>query len=139
MSYGPLELLVVKFPSSERKTGIAAALADLVESGTIRVIDLVFVQKYPDGSITVAEFGELDDEEYSALDPVVGEVSGLLSEEDIAELAMLLDNDTSAGLMLFENVWATEFRDALLRANGELVLNERIPHAVVEEVLSQRA
>ena len=67
---------------------------------------------------------------------VLDDVLGLLSPEDIQQLGQSLEMNSSAALMLFENTWATEFRDAVVRANGRLVLSERIPKAVVDEVLA---
>jgi uncharacterized membrane protein len=139
MSVGPVELLVIKFPGNRFSGEVAPALAELVESGLIRVIDVLFASKSVDGTVTVQEIAELDEDEYAAFDPLVGESSGLLTAEDVRQLTSTLENNSSAGLLLFEHVWATRFRDAVAHANGEVMLNERIPHAVLEELLAARA
>jgi hypothetical protein len=77
-----------------------------------------------------------DEDTYAVWDPIVADITGLLSDDDIARLSGVLDDNSSAAIMLFENTWATRFVDAVLRANGELVLNERIPRRVVDEVLA---
>ena len=136
MSYGPIELLVVKFPGNQFKGEIAPALRDLVETGTIRVIDIVFVNKDENGVVEAVEINDLDDNDFSKFDPVVSDVTGLLSPEDIQQLSEGLDNDSSGALMLFENTWARTFVDALRNANAELIFNERIPRKVIEEVLA---
>jgi uncharacterized membrane protein len=136
MSLGPIEMLVVKFPGNQFKGEIAPALAELVETGTIRVIDFVFIQKDADGSLTSVELADLDPEAAGAFSSAVDDVSGTLSEDDIKELGGLLENNSSAGLMLFENVWATRFADAVRNASGEVILSERIPRAVIEEVMA---
>jgi Family of unknown function (DUF6325) len=136
MSLGPIEMLVVKFPGNQFKGEIAPALAELVETGTIRVIDFVFIQKDADGSLTSVELADLDPEAASVYASAVDDVSGTLSEDDIIELGGLLENNSSAGLMLFENVWATRFADAVRNASGEVILSERIPRAVIEEVMA---
>jgi uncharacterized membrane protein len=136
MSLGPIEMLVVKFPGNQFKGEIAPALAELVETGTIRVIDFVFIQKDADGSLTSVELADLDPDAAGAFSSAVDDVSGTLSEDDIKELGGLLENNSSAGLMLFENVWATRFADAVRNASGEVILSERIPRAVIEEVMA---
>jgi uncharacterized membrane protein len=139
MSIGPVEVLVIKFPGNTFSGEIAPALAELVEAGLIRIFDILFASKGEDGVLTVKEIAELDDEVYAAFDPLVGEVSGLLTPDDIRQLTSTMENNSSAGLMLFENAWATRFRDAVVKANGEVLLNERVPRAVIDELLATRA
>ena len=136
MSFGPIELLVVKFPGNEFKGEIAPALQELVDTGTIRVIDIVFVTKDEEGSLTAVEISDLDGEAYAVFDPLVADVAGLLSHEDVRDLSSGLENNSSGAIMLFENAWATRFVEAVRNANGEVVLSERIPRAVIEEVLA---
>ena len=138
MPYGPVELIVLKFPGNRFTGAIAPALAELIGSGTIRIIDAVFVVKDAEGGVRAYELADLGEEDYAAFDPIVSEVLGVLSEDDIRELSAGLANNSSVALLLFENVWATRLRDAVLEARGELLLSERIPHMVVEEVLAER-
>jgi hypothetical protein len=139
MSLGPIELLVVKFPGNQFSGEIAGALQELVEKGIIRVIDIVFLKKGEAGNLTVMEVNDLDDDNFAAFDSIVEEVASLLTEGDIQTLAAALENNSSAGLMLFEHTWATRFRDVVVNANGQLVLNERIPRQVIEDVLAMQA
>jgi hypothetical protein len=139
MSLGPIELLVVKFPGNRFTGEVAPALKDLVEGGLIRVIDILFVHKSPDGEVTVLEINDLDDDDFSRFDPVVADITGMLTQDDARQLAAGLENDSSGAVMLFENTWATRFRDALLNANGELVLNERIPKVVIDQLVATPA
>jgi hypothetical protein len=135
MPLGPVELLVVKFPGNQFTGEIVPALAELVENNTIRIMDLIFARKDADGSLTILEINDLDDDVFNAFGDVVGdELDGFLTEEDVIHLTQVLEANSSAALMLFENVWATRFRDAVLNANGQLVLNERIPHRVIAEL-----
>jgi uncharacterized membrane protein len=136
MSLGPIELLVVKFPGNKFRGEIAPALAELVNNGTIQIVDFVFIVKDEDGNVEAVQLTDLEDEYNDLLGYGTEEVSGLLSDDDVIDLARLLEPNSSAALMLFENVWATRFRDAVLRADGQLILNERLPHAIVEEVLA---
>src|SRR5215203_5288816 len=132
MPYGPIEMLVVKFPGNQFTGEIAPALADLVENGIIRVIDLLFVAKGDNGTVDVIEFADLGDDVYGENEAVISDVNGMLNEEDAQHFAGLLEPNSSAGLLLFENTWATRFADAVANAKGEVVFNERIPRAVIE-------
>jgi hypothetical protein len=134
MALGPVELLAIKFPGNQFRGEIAPALSELVDSGMIRIIDLLFVKKDAEGGVTAVELNDVEPDTYAALDPLVGDLEGLLTEEDIPSFAAMLEPNSSVGVMLIENIWATRFRDAVLRANGELVLSERIPHAVIQEL-----
>jgi hypothetical protein len=139
MALGPIELLVVKFPGNQFTGEILPALKELVDNEIIRVIDILFVVKDPAGAVTVLEINDLDDDDFSRFDPVVADLTGLLTPEDARQLSGGLEANSAAGIMLFENSWATRFRDALVHANGELVLSERIPKAVIDELLASSA
>ncbi len=139
MSLGPLELLVVKFPGNKFTGEIAPALTELVEGGLIRVIDILFLYKDEASEMTVLEINDLDDDDYRQFDPVVADLTGMLTAEDAQRLSASFEANSSAVIMLFENTWATKFRDTLVRANGELVLNERIPRTVVDELVAAAA
>ena len=136
MSLGPIELLIVKFPGNEFRGELAPALADLIEAGTIRVVDLVFILKNSDGSIEAIELADLDEDVASKFSSLVEIADGMLTDEDIIELGGMLENNSSAALMIFENTWATRFADALRRANAEVLFDEHIPRSVVEAVLA---
>jgi uncharacterized membrane protein len=132
MTTGPVELILIGF-SENRFTGEAAsALADLVDKGLIRVIDLVFVTKSEDGVGEGIELTGVDDDTRAAFEPLVDELTGLISEEDIEDLTDALDPGTSAAVLLFENVWAAAFADAVRNVGGELLFSMRVPHEVVE-------
>lgn len=139
MALGPVEILAIEFPGNNFRGEIADALADLVESDTIRIIDLVFVKRDADGDLITIELDDLDPDDYRAFDPVVAETSGMLSEEDIEKFAAAVPPNHSVGLMLFENTWATRFVEAARRANGQVLISERIPAAVIDELVHAQA
>ena len=136
MPLGPVEILVVQFSGNEVKGDIVPAIKELVENGTIRVIDILFITKDQDGNVTMREINDLDDASFAAFNPIVSEVDGLVSSDDIQQLAATLNNNSSAGVMLFENTWATRLRDAIVDAQGKVVLIDRIPHGVIEQALA---
>jgi hypothetical protein len=136
MSLGPVELIVVEFPGNEFRGEIAPALKALVESHTIRIIDLVFITRDESGVVHSRELTEIESDLMLTWDPLVDDVLGLLSGDDIQRLGHSLSLNSSAALLLFENTWATDFRDAVVRAQGRLVLSERIPKAIVDQAVA---
>jgi hypothetical protein len=136
MSVGPVEVTVIKFPGNQFKGEIAPELADLIETGTIRVIDLIFLWTDENGELTVKELEDLEDEDRSVFEVVVSDQTDLLSDTDTKEIAELIGPNSSAAILVFEHAWATRLRDAILNAKGELVFSERIPHDVVQEAVA---
>jgi hypothetical protein len=132
---GPVEYLIVEFPGNKFKGEIVPALQELTANGTIRILDLLFVKKAADGSVTAVELENLPRKEAAAFDELDGEIDGLFNEEDIALAAEKLQPNSSAALLVFENAWAARLRDAIVNAKGRLVDNARIPDAVVEAAM----
>ena len=133
---GPVEILFVAFPGNQFTGEIAPALQALVDAGTIRIIDLVFVAKDADGNAVGIEIEELDEESRGSFNALVTELEGLISEEDIADLAEGLEPNSSAGILLFEHTWAIPFRDALVNSGGELLARIPIPAEAMAEVMA---
>ncbi len=131
---GPVEFLIIGFEGNQFTGDITPALAELVDTGTVRIIDLAVVSKDADGNVTILEMQELSPEVADALIALTGEVSGLLSEEDLMGVAEDLAPSSTAAALLVEHIWATRFAQAVRQAKGELVLAERIPGAVIDEV-----
>ena len=135
MSIGPVEYMIVAFPGNRLKGEIVPALAELVEAGTLRIIDLAFVIKDADGVVVTAEMGDLDSEVFKAFDALSPETMGLLNQDDLAAAGEELEPNSSAALLVWEDVWATKLRDAILNAGGELLDLERVPHEVVNAAM----
>lgn len=138
MPYGPIELLVVKFPGNQFSGEIIPAMAELVEGGLVRIIDILFISKSEDEIVSEAELADLVDDVYAAFDPIIDELAGLLTHEDALQLAELLTPNSSAGILLFENVWAKRFADAVAAAQGEVLMNERIPRVAIEQLVAEQ-
>ena len=136
MSLGPIDFIALEFPGNRFKGEIVPNLLDLVEREVIRIYDLVIVTKYAEGKVEVRELQELDPAELSIVDPFKAEVSHMITELDIQAIAEKLDDNSTAALMLIENLWAKKTKQAMEDANGRLVMFERIPHDVVEEALA---
>lgn len=139
MTYGPIDFLAVKFPGNQFKGEILPALVDLIERDVIRLLDLVFVMKDEDGNIGMRELEQPDDDLLVVFDPSNLETQGMIKLDDLNMIGVELENNSSAAVMLFENLWAVRFKQALLNANAELIMQERIPHEVVLETLQDMA
>ena len=135
MGIGPVEYLVVKFPGSRFTGEIVPALDDLVKSGTIRIIDLAFVTKDADGNIDAVEMENTDSDVFQAFESIAEEHGGMLNEADLMAAGEELESGSSAALLVWEDVWATRFVDALEKAHAELVTIQRIPRDIVMAAL----
>lgn len=137
MTIGPVEYLLVAFPGNDFNGEVAPELAKLVDSGTIRIVDLVFILKDAEGNTTTFEFDQHEQLGlFAALD---GEVGGIISEEDIEYAADALEPDSSAALLIWEDTWAIPFVEAMRNSGGVLVDGARIPHDLIEASLGELA
>lgn len=129
---GPVDYAIVAFPGNKFRGEITPALAELVEAGTIRLIDVAFVGKSESGDVVAFELTELDPDVQAALDKLDIEVGGLFNEDDIAAAGEELEPNSSACLLVWENVWARKVADAMRAAGGVLLDFDRIPHDVIQ-------
>jgi uncharacterized membrane protein len=139
MSLGPVDFFAVKFPGNQFHGEIAPALKELVDSGTIQIVDLTFARKDADGNVEIVEMHDLDDEAYKLFESMVTDVNGMLSDEDVAMIANTLEPNSSAALMLFENSWARRFIESLENAKAEVVISERVPRVVINQLMAAKA
>jgi Family of unknown function (DUF6325) len=135
MEVGPVDVYIIGFPGNKFSGKIAPAILDLVEAGTIRVLDLLFVMKEADGTVTTIAAEDLDAEGAAYLEIDITE-PGALNEEDAEEVGDDLPANSSALLIAFENTWAAKVTSAMREADGVLIDSIRIPAAVVEEALN---
>jgi hypothetical protein len=124
---GPIDYIVVEFPGSEPTGEAFPLLLDLVDRGIIRILDLAFVTKDKDGKVQGIAISDFDGDGKLDFAAFEGASSGLLGEEDIEDAGTVLEADTSAGILVYENVWAGPFASALRREGGQLVASGRIP------------
>lgn len=136
---GPVDVAVISFEGDRFKSEIAPALAQVVDRGIVRIVDVLFIAKDEAGKVRTFE---LDDAEVELADTMwllADEVSGLLSEDDIAEIGERIEPSSSAAMVVFEHTWLRQLREAILNANGRLVTQERVPAEIVERALAARA
>jgi uncharacterized membrane protein len=124
---GPIDYIVVEFPGSKMNGEAFPHLVDLVDRGIVRILDLVFVTKDLDGSVKGIAIADLDDDGELDLAVFEGASSGLIGDDDIQEAGGILEPGSSAGILVYENVWAGPFAAAVRRGGGQLVASGRIP------------
>ena len=137
---GPVDYLVVEFPAGASNfTGeMAEELLKLVDAGMIRVIDVLILTKNGDGSVDAIELEDLDD--LGEFQRIEAELAEMLAEEDVEHLAAAMDPGSTAGVLIWENLWAAPFASAARRAGGQLIANGRIPaQAIIAAVQADEA
>jgi hypothetical protein len=135
MTYGPVDLLALEFHTDQLKGEIVPELLELVRTKIVRLIDLVVIRKDEDGHHEALEMQQLAPDLLGVFEPLQAEISGIIQVQDIEEIAGAMERGTSAAVLLVENLWAVRFAEAVLRANGRLLLHDRIPFEVVNEAL----
>jgi len=135
MAIGPVSYMIVGFPGNRFNGDIAPELQKLVESGQVRILDLVFLSKDALGNVSTFEFDQLD--ELSPFGDIDAEVGGLANPEDLEYAASRLEPNSSAGLLIWEDTWAAPFAEAIRDSGGVLLESARIPYEVVETALAE--
>jgi uncharacterized membrane protein len=135
VAVGPCDLIVVKFPGNKFRGEIAPAIGRLVDAGTIRLLDALFAIKDENGDVAILEIKDVDGDGVADI-VAIAEIDGAIGPDDVDDAAQLLEPNSSALLLLFENTWAAEVTQAMRNADGELLFQERIPAAIVEEALA---
>jgi Family of unknown function (DUF6325) len=140
MALGPVEVLVFSFPGNQFNGAIIPELERLTASGTITVIDGVFVTRDDAGDVAFLEFEQLGENHDAArLAGVLDQIESLISDEDILELADGLAPGDSEAILVFEHTWAKPFRDAIVESGGILSGEMRLPGLAVDELLDELA
>ena len=124
---GPIDYIVVEFPGSRMTGEGLPLLVDLVDRGIIRILDLVFIRKELDGSVAGVAIADLDSDGVLDIAVFEGASSDLLSSDEIEDAGSVLQPGSSAGVLVYENLWAAPFAAALRRGGGQLVASGRIP------------
>ena len=136
MSIGPVEILVISFPGNKFNGDVAPALAELVKTGQIKVIDLVFVAKDAAGDVVAVELSELDEPTGAAFSLTSRSPAACSPKRTSRTSPPTSTSNSSAAILLFEHVWATRFRDAVVDSGGELLASIRIPKEAIDEVVA---
>jgi Family of unknown function (DUF6325) len=139
---GPVDYVVVAFPAGKADFSgeMASELRALMDSNTVRVLDLVLVTKFTDGSVEASELRDADDSEVGQLRAAEADLAVLLAESDIADIGEVLEPGSTAAVLVWENTWAAPFGAAVRRSGGQLVASGRIPtQAIMAAMDADRA
>lgn len=139
-SLGPVDYIVVEFPAGASNfTGeMAEELISLVDAGTIRVIDVLILTKNEDGTVDAIELSDI--EQLGPLQAVEAQLAELLAEKDVEHLAAAMDPGSTAGVLIWENLWAAPFAAAARRSGGQLIATGRIPiQAIIASIEADEA
>ena len=134
MTIGPLEFVVIGCKGHQFTSEIVPELNSIQEKGLIRVVDLFFVRKDANGTVTLLEVHDLNDEELAVFAPIKEDLMGLLTPEDIALLTEVVPPDTSAVIVLLEHAWLVKLSEGLNRANAVLLAGGMVPQAAMEQL-----
>ena len=139
-SLGPVDYVVVEFPTGASNfTGeMADELLKLVDSGIIRVIDVLILSKGEDGTVDAMELSDVP--ELGELRALEAQLAELLAAEDVEHLAAAMEPGSTAGVLIWENLWAAPFASAARRSGGQLIANGRIPiQAIIASIEADNA
>jgi uncharacterized membrane protein len=134
MTIGPLEFVVIGCKGHQFTSEIVPELNSIQEKGLIRVVDLFFVRKDVNGTVTVLEVNDLNDEELAAFDPIKEDLMGFLTPEDIVLLTDAIPPDTSAVIVLLEHAWIVKLTEGLNRAGAVLLAGGMVPQSSMEQL-----
>ena len=137
---GPVDYVIIEFPAGKSNfTGeMAKELLALVDAGTIRVIDIVILTKSEDGSVDAIELSDVG--ELGELQAIEAQLAELLAADDIEHLAAAMDPGSTAGVLIWENLWAAPFAAAARRSGGQLIADGRIPiQAIIASIEADEA
>ncbi|MGO9789751.1 MAG: DUF6325 family protein [Solirubrobacteraceae bacterium] len=137
---GPVDYVVVEFPAGHGNfTGeMAAELLALVNAETIRVIDILILTKNQDGTVDATEFADVG--ELGELQALEAQLAELLTAEDVENLAAAMDPGSTAGVLIWENLWAAPFASAARRSGGQVIADGRIPiQAIIASIEADEA
>ncbi len=131
--FGPIDYAIFEFPGSRFNGAIAPNIVDLVDRGLIRILDLVFVKKDEGGSLEILELSDMDSDEIGGITLFEGDLTDLLSQEDVEAAGEVIEPGSSALFAVWENTWAAPLATAILESGGQLATTGRIP---VQDVLA---
>jgi len=135
MAIGPVEYLIVAFPGNQLSGDLVPALEELVNTETVRILDIAFVEKDGNGDVAAFEGEDFDSDAGRAFQRLQAEIGDLVNSDDLAAVGERLEPNSSAAILVWEDVWATRLRDAITASNGVMLDMQRVPLAVIDAAL----
>lgn len=122
---GPIDYLVLEYPDGNPTGEALPHLIDLVDRGVIRILDVAVLAKSEDGQVAAVAIDQLPDT--AAMGIFDGAATGLLDDEDLAEVGAIMTPGAVGAILVYENTWAAPFATALRKAGAQMISNGRIP------------
>ena len=132
--YGPVEMILAGFEGDEPNPGVIEAIGDLVEAGTVRLLDLVYISRSAEGELAYIEVEDAPDS--FGFGQIDLSASGMAGADDMREFGDALPPGTSALLLVVELTWAKSLASRLADAGGYIVDAKRIPAPIVNEAMT---
>ncbi len=139
MAFGPIDFIALEFQDNNINCETISDLTELVSHEVIRILDLIIVKKDRYGEVVIQEINELDPATLQLFEPLKIEISGMITVDDITLVVEKLRNNTTATIMLFENLWAVQVKQDVTSAGGRLVMLEHLPKEMIHEALRDLA
>ena len=139
MSYGPIELVVLRFDGTDFRGDVLREIQKVVDAGVIAVVDILIAVRLGDDPVRVVEIQELEDEVLGRFEPIITDAGSLLTEDDARQLNADLGPDAAVALLVFEHRWVAGIADAIEAAGGSVVMSERIPRRVIDQLVAEMA
>jgi len=136
MSYGPIELVVLRFEGTNFEGDVLREIQKVVDTGTIVVIDILLAVRFGTDPVRVVEIQELEDPILQRWEPIITDVGSLLTTDDAEQLSADLGPDAAVALLIFEHRWVAGVADAIENAGGSVVMTERIPRVVIDQLVA---
>ncbi|MGO4592395.1 DUF6325 family protein [Leifsonia sp. 2TAF2] len=133
--FGPAEFIVAQFDTDRPSPGVVEAILDLVDNGTVRLLDLVFVERHDDGSVDIIELEEIGDE--IGITDINLEASGIAGDEDVEQIAEAIEPGSTGAVLVIEHLWAKTLASRFFESGGVVVHSERIPAPIVNAVAAE--
>jgi hypothetical protein len=130
---GPIDYIAVGFKGNNFDGSVLKEIQKAVDENIIRVVDFLFIIKHKDGSVEMAEVADQADDLKEVAD------MPLLTEDDVEKLGAKMDKDTSAGILVIEQVWAKGLKKALMDKNAVLLAEGRLHPDRVEAAVEEMA
>lgn len=132
---GPIDYIIVGFEGNKFDGSILKSLNDPIEKGIIGLIDLALVKRDEDDTVSVINVSDLGDEyAVSFIEQHKQDTTSQIGEDDINEVADLIEKNCAAGLLVIEHLWAKPLKEAIINANGVLLAEGRIHPDAAEEL-----
>ena len=135
--HGPIDYIIVSFKDNKFDGSILSSLQDAISKDIIDVLALTVISKDSEGTVTEIDAVNLGDSSIVSFSQSIKQDPSIVTQDDIEEVGDLLENNSTAGLLVIEQLWAKPLKQALINANGTLIAEGRIHPEASKELDNQ--